>query len=167
MLHREGVIMLHFISGRPWPAGRLAPLVAATGLALAAAGCGEGGGLTALGQPGLVPEGDDGPQILAVDLPAETFPEALLAVEVRASGVNDIVQVDIGLRDAVVRDTTIDVDPPATAVTVNALFEMPLTVADSVLGVEVSAIDALGARSEVFIDSVRVRSQEESPVGGG
>lgn len=159
--------MLRFISGRPRAAGRWAPLVAVTGLTLMAAGCGEGGGLTALGQPGLVPEGDGGPEIVAVDLPDETFPEALLAVEVRASGVNDIVQVDIGLRNAVVRDTTIDVEPPTTAATVNALFEMPVAVADSVLGVEVSAIDALGARSEVFIDSVRVRGQEESPVGGG
>lgn len=115
--------------------------------ALALAGC-EGPNLFT--GPGLGGDDDDPPRVVAVDVPEFVRPNDVLRVEIRAVAPAGITQVDVTLVESVVRERTLEVDPPDPDVEVLTEFQLPSPLVRESVLVQVEVQDADDVRSETF-----------------
>lgn len=101
--------------------------------------------------------GGGAPQIVDLLVPAATLsPGDPLDMTVVASALGSIDELHISLRNAVVKDSVVEVDPPRQQVTQDVLFIVPAVLADSIIVVRARARTDAGQLSEMVIDTVRV-----------
>ena len=90
------------------------------------------------------------PEVLAVVVPEEVHPGDVLEIEISAVSEQGITLVDVTLIEDVVRERTLTIDPPETDVSAFTEFQLPTTLGQETVVVQVEVQDQTGARSEPF-----------------
>lgn len=92
----------------------------------------------------------DVPLVLSVVVPEEVHPGDVLEIEISAVSEAGITLVDVTLIEDVVRERTLTIDPPETDVNAFTEFQLPTTLGQETVVVQVEVQDQTGARSEPF-----------------
>ncbi|MGH7475374.1 MAG: hypothetical protein ACRELD_03725 [Longimicrobiales bacterium] len=94
------------------------------------------------------------PQVTELNVPDSATAGAPFPVQLQVIGARGIARIDVSLRGATVRDTSLLVSPPQTQVSTSIVFQMPPTFFSSSLDVGATAVDAQGAVSTTRSTSV-------------
>jgi hypothetical protein len=104
----------------------------------------------------------DVPQVLAVVVPEEVRPGDVLDVEISAASEDGIILVEVTLIEDIVRERTLAINPPETDLAAFTEFQLPSTLAQETVVVQVEVQDLSGARSEPFEVEIPVLPAESS-----
>ncbi len=114
-------------------------------------------GFTSTARTGMIPFVIDPPTV-AMITPPSVQPDASLNVQVQATAIRQVSEIRLEMRGAVVKDTTITINPKQTSVISYVALGIPGNVSGSEIQLRAFAIDRAGAVSVTSQQPVAVPS---------
>ncbi|MEX0892050.1 MAG: hypothetical protein WEB88_07750 [Gemmatimonadota bacterium] len=136
--------------GATAPVSRRAILAASALSALMVLGACDGDNLFSGDSPTLQP------RIVEVAGPGSAVAGDTIGIRVTAAAPREVTEINFSVSGAFSRDTLITIASPASQVTELISLALPTTVQDSILVVQASAVDRIGAVSRIYTDTVIV-----------